>query len=216
MKKEFSAMPSSMANMAMYGFSWMDFVNPIPTPLFVITSYKSNGKPNACLQSWSCFSGNTKGYYAFMSNIDKDGHFYQTVKEKGEVVINFPTADIYDLCMATIKNNDFDTDEITASGLTSETATTVNAPRIKECFLALEGRFLWEREITEGRCDTILCFQITNICIDEAYLAENGKERSGENGFIYYMPNPVNPNSFKGQRHDYIGILQKHIDLGEY
>jgi hypothetical protein len=95
MKKEYSAVPSSMAQMETYGFSWMDFVTAIPSPLFVVTSYKSNGKPNACLQSWAFFNGGTKGFYAILSNVNKAGHLYQTVKDKGEVVLNFPSADIY-------------------------------------------------------------------------------------------------------------------------
>lgn len=48
MKKEYSKIPDSMKNMETYGFSWMDFVTAIPSPLFVVTTYKSNGKPNAC------------------------------------------------------------------------------------------------------------------------------------------------------------------------
>lgn len=47
MKKEYSAIPESMRDMKTYGFSWMDFVTAIPSPLFVVTSYKSNCKPNA-------------------------------------------------------------------------------------------------------------------------------------------------------------------------
>jgi len=43
-KKEYSAIPESMRTMETYGFSWMDFVTAIPSPLFVVTSYKSNGK----------------------------------------------------------------------------------------------------------------------------------------------------------------------------
>ncbi|MDR2514517.1 MAG: hypothetical protein LBD02_04820 [Christensenellaceae bacterium] len=51
MKKEYAKMPPSMTGRQNYGFSWMEFVCSIPSPLFVVSSYKSNGKPNACLQS---------------------------------------------------------------------------------------------------------------------------------------------------------------------
>ena len=53
MKKEYAAVPPSMAKMETFGFSWMDFVTEIPAPLFLVTSYKSNGRPNACMQSWA-------------------------------------------------------------------------------------------------------------------------------------------------------------------
>ena len=39
MKKEYSKTPDSMKNMETYGFSWMDFVTAIPSPLFVVTTY---------------------------------------------------------------------------------------------------------------------------------------------------------------------------------
>ena len=52
MKKKYSALPGSMKNMEMYGFHWMEFVVSVPSPLYIMTSYKSNGQPNACMQSW--------------------------------------------------------------------------------------------------------------------------------------------------------------------
>lgn len=35
--------------------SWYDFVTSIPSLVFVVTGWKSNGKENACLHSWSSF-----------------------------------------------------------------------------------------------------------------------------------------------------------------
>src|SRR5512143_11045 len=76
MKKEYAAVPPSMAAMETYGFSWMDFVTAIPSPLFVATTWKSNGKANACLQSWACFTGSKDGFFAVLSAVFKSGHFY--------------------------------------------------------------------------------------------------------------------------------------------
>ena len=157
MKKEYSKIPDSMKNMETYGFSWMDFVTAIPSPLFVVTTYKSNGKPNACLQSWACFNGGPNGFYAILSSVNKFGHLYQSITETKEAVLNFPSVDWYDQCFNTIANNGFDNDEIALSGLTSEQASVVNAPIIKECFLNLECRYLWEREIVEGSSHVLMC-----------------------------------------------------------
>ena len=110
MKKEYSSVPQSMAQTETYGFSWMDFVTAIPSPLFVVTSYKSNGKTNACLQSWACFNGDPKGFSMSRRGIKKVS--ISTIKEKSEVVLNFPSADVYELCLATIKHNGFEDDEI--------------------------------------------------------------------------------------------------------
>lgn len=216
MKKKYSTIPPSMAEMETYGFSWMDFVTAIPSPLYVVTSYKSNGKPNACLQSWACFNGNPKGFYAILSCVNKRGHMYNTVKDTGECVLNFPSADIYDRCSDTIVNNQWEADEITASGLTAEPATMVKAPRIQECFLSLECRYAWEREIAEDSSHAVLCLEVVNICIDEMYLNESGRGRYGESGYLFNVHYPVDPETFNGKAHDYIAVLRKFRDMGEY
>lgn len=216
MKKEYSAVPASMQEMETYGFSWMDFVTAIPSPLFVMTTYKSNGKPNACLQSWGCFNGGPNGFYAILSSVNKSGHFYQSIKEKKEAVINFPNEKCYDKCMATISNNGFENDEITMSGLTVEHASKVDAPLIKECFLNLECRYLWEKEIEEGSTHVLMCLEVVNVCIDENHLDENENGRYGADGYLYNIHYPINPEKFNGKSHDWIAILTKQRDMGEY
>ena len=207
MKKEYSTIPKSMSEMEMYGFSWMEFVTAIPSPLFVVTTYKSNGKPNACLQSWACFNGSPHGFYAIL---------YQSIRETNEAVINFPSLEFYDKCSDTIANNGFDNDEIALSGLTSEKASIVNAPMIKECFLNLECRYLWEREIIEGSSHVLMCLEIVNICAEEKYLDEVVHGRYGEEGFLYNIHYPVNPENFNGRSHDWVATLKKSKDMGEY
>lgn len=216
MKKEYSTIPISMSGMETYGFSWMDFVTAIPSPLFVVTSYKSNGIPNACLQSWACFTGNPNGFYAILSSVNKSGHMYQSIKEKGEAVLNFPSADVYDKCTATIAHNELGNDEIALSGLTAEQATSVNAPRIKECFLNLECRFLWEREIKDGDTHVLMCLEVINVCADEIHLDEINQGRYGEKGYLYNVHYPINPEKFNGKSHDWIASLKKIRDMGEY
>lgn len=214
MKKEYSEHPSSMAkfNMEMYGFSRIDFVTAIPSPMLVATSYKANGKPNACFQSWACFNGK----HAILSSVNTNGHFYRTVCETGVAVLNFPSADIYENCAATIGNNGYDDDEITLSGLTVEPSAIIDAPRIKECFMCLECRFMWEKSIVEGDNHILMCFEIVNVAVEEEHLDENGKGRYGESGFIFNLHHPINPETFSGKAHDYVAIVQKRIDTGEY
>ena len=57
MKYSYRDMPESMKGTygefsKNFGFDWKEFVMGIPTPLFLVTTYKSNGQPNACMQ---CF-----------------------------------------------------------------------------------------------------------------------------------------------------------------
>ena len=216
MKKEYSKIPDSMKNMETYGFSWMDFVTAIPSPLFVVTTYKSNGKPNACLQSWACFNGGPNGFYAILSSVNKFGHLYQSITETKEAVLNFPSVDWYDQCFNTIANNGFDNDEIALSGLTSEQASVVNAPIIKECFLNLECRYLWERERVEGSSHVLMCLEVVNISVDEVYLDEKSQGRYGDTGYLYNIHYPINPESFNGKSHDWIATLHKKKDMGAY
>lgn len=74
------------------------------------------------------------------------GHLYKSLLHTKEYVLNSPSSDIYKKCEQTIINNDYTDEEITMSGLTEEKAKTVNAPRIKECFLNIECELLWKKE----------------------------------------------------------------------
>jgi len=212
MKKEYYEAPPSMTAMETYGFSWIDFVTAIPSPLLVATNYKTNGKPNACFQSWACFNGK----HAILSNVNTNGHFYRAVHETGVTVLNFPNAEIYEKCAATIANNDYNDDEISKSGLTVEPAKRIYAPRIKECFMCLECRFVWEKAIVEGDNHVLMCLEIINVAVDEKNLDENGIGRYGESGFILNLHHPIDPQTFTGKARDYVGVVHKLFDTGEY
>ena len=216
MKKTYSTLPKSMKNMEMYGFNWMEFVISVPSPLYIMTSYKSNGQPNACMQSWTTFTGGESGYFAIVSAVNKYGHLYQTLHETGEAVINFMSADLYDKCMSTCKNNGFEIDEIKTAGLTSVKAEMVNAPLIDECFMNLECRFRWEKEIVDGDGYVLICLEIVNVHIDEKHMDESNLGRTGETGILYNIHHPINPENFKGTAHDYVGTIKKIRDYSEY
>ena len=176
-------------------FSWQDYLTAIPMPLFVVTTYKSNGKENACLQSWSTFVGDKGEFICIIGSVSKRGHLYQTLKETRCCVFNFPSRDVYDKCTETIKNNGFDDDEITKSGLTAEKAVTVNAPRIKECFLNIECEYLWEHEHYKDSLFTTIALRATHICIDDTKLDEHKTGRYGKTGYMYNIHSPRNPET---------------------
>ena len=52
MKHTYYETPENMKGLEAWGFSWLEFVTSIPTPMFLVTTYKANGKTNACMQSW--------------------------------------------------------------------------------------------------------------------------------------------------------------------
>ena len=66
MKHIYSEMPESLKGTyadysGNFGFSWKEFVATVPSPLFLVTTYKSNGLPNACMQSWATFTSADHG-----------------------------------------------------------------------------------------------------------------------------------------------------------
>lgn len=176
--------------------SWYDFVTAMPSLVFVVTGWKPNGKENACLQSWSSFiGGGANDFICIMSRVSKNGHMYLSLKETGVCVLNFPSSDVYARCIKTIGNNQYDTDEITASGLTAEKAVKVNAPRIKECFLNIECEFLWEHELIEGSHELTVALKAVNLCMDSDRYDQSKLGRYGKTGFLFQMDQPTNPET---------------------
>lgn len=198
MKKEYAARPVAYTEQwpgEFENFSWQDFLTAIPSLLFVITSYKENGKENACLQSWSTFVGDQGEFICLIGAVSKSGHLYETLRQKKCCVLNFPSRDIYDRCCDTIHNNGYDEDEITKSGLCAEKAITVDAPRIKECFLNIECEMLWEHEHFEGSRDVTVALKATHICMDTEYYDEHKLGRYGKTGYMYNIHSPRNPET---------------------
>lgn len=214
MKHQYYETPEKMKMLEAWGFHWLEFVTSIPSPLLLVTSYKANGKPNACMQSWATFTTADKGkrYFAILSSVNKSGHLYQTLQDKKCAVINFMSADFFGKSMDTIKNNQYEADEITQSGLTVEKAEKVDAPMVAECFMNLECEYVWEKDIIPGDDHTMICLEVVNVHIDEQHL----DNRTEESGILYNIHHPINPETFSGKAHDYAGIIKPIIDAGEY
>ena len=199
-KYQYKDMPESMRGTygefsKNFGFDWKEFVMGIPTPLFLVTTYKSNGQPNATMQSWACFTSANHGggYYAILSSVNKRGHLCQSLHEKKAAVLNFMSPDLYEACMQTIRNNQFEADEITASGLTAEKASWVEAPMVAECFMNLECRYMWEKEIVPGDDHVMVCMEVIGGHIEKDYL----ENRFGGKGILYNIHYPMNPEDVK-------------------
>lgn len=176
--------------------SWYDFVAGIPSLVFLVTGWKSNGRENACLQSWASFSGSGPEHFlCILGKVDKRGHMYQSLKETGVCVLNFPSNDIYDRCIKTIGNNRFETDEITAAGLTAEKATKVNAPRIKECFLNIECEYLWEHEHFEDSQEVTVALKALHMRMDSDRYDQHKLGRYGKTGYLFQVDQPANPET---------------------
>ena len=78
MKYAYREMPESLKGTyadfsRQFGFSWKEFVATVPSPLFLVTTYKSNGQPNACMQSWATFTSadHGQGFYAILASVNR-------------------------------------------------------------------------------------------------------------------------------------------------
>lgn len=213
MKKEFYNSPYFMHSKESYGFDWLEHVTAIPSPLVLVTNYKSNGKTNATLQSWLTFT-NENGFYCILSSVNKYSHMYTCVRGAKQTVINFPSVEVYKKCLTTIENNRFNDDELSVAGLTVEKARKVHAPLVKECFLNLECEYMWEKEIFPHSRHVVMCVKVVNVWMDSDYYNKTGKGRYGETGYLYNIHSPLNPET--GEEDDtYLGVIEKYKTYDE-
>ena len=175
-------------------FSWIEFVTAIPQAISVITTYKEGNIPNACPQSWTTYTGDDAGYYVIFS-IMNTNHTYKNILREEEFVVNFPGSGEFRKCMDTIKNNADDTDEITASGLTIEASKTVNAPRIKECFLNLECKLGWERPLHTDSIWHVFAGEVVHVAVSSDHVKTGSNGRYGDKGYIYNIHSPFDPST---------------------
>lgn len=211
MKKDFFTCPDTINESELYGFSWIESVLAIPSPLVCVTSYKENGLPNATMQSWCEFDGN-EGFHVLFSAVNKWSHMYSSVMKTKQFAVNFPSSDVFMKCMATIQNNDYDIDEITASGLTAVPASRINAPLIEECFLSLECELEWAKEVSEAGNHFVFCAKVIGIHMDEERYNADKLGRYGETGYLYNIHRPTNPDTGEALKTG-VGVI--HL-LGDY
>lgn len=165
-------------------FSHYEMALGIPHVLFLITTFKDNGVPNACFQSWSSFFGDQGGYYV-LTPLVQQTHTYHNILKRGEFCVNFVSARYFDACYQTVINNEDETDEIAAGGFTAEAARCVAVPRIKEAFLSLECQFKTDLDLSGKGIQVLIIGQVLSAAMEEAYL--NGSDwKYGTDGFMYY------------------------------
>lgn len=207
MKKEFFEVPEKLREHNFYGFDWLEGLTAVPSPLALVTSFKPNGKTNGCMQSWFTLTSSS-GFYCLFGNVHKGTHMYRTVNETGALAVNFMSDKEYLKCYSTISHNSWDSDELTAAGLTAKKGTKVNAPIVEECFLNLECEYVWEKEFFPGSDHVVMCTKVVNVHMDEKYFLSDGHGRYGETGYLYNIHSPADPE--KGCcAETCLGVIQK-------
>ena len=178
-------------------FSWIAYLTAIPHVIFLVTTLKENGQPNAALHGWASFTGEGDNYYVIMP-VMKHTHTYRNIQRDGEFCINFLSAAYVDMCKETIRHNTIETDEIAAAGLTREGSATRRVPRIEESFLKLECTLQWEKALCPDSTNITVCGKVAHLSVDERFVTSPVTQRYGQDSFVFHLMAMKNP--YTGER----------------
>jgi flavin reductase (DIM6/NTAB) family NADH-FMN oxidoreductase RutF len=179
-------------------FSYLEFVCGVPSSLFMVTTTKENGKPNASFQAWSSFSGDGGGFFAVMQDIALNSHTYKNILRDQEFCINFLRPEYYDNCMKTIAENGQDTDEIAAGGFTSEPSKSIRAPRIKEAFLCMECKLHSYTDLSGAGIVSMVIGRVQHAAIEEGHSSIDNI--CSPNAFMFNVHSPKDPRTGVGDK----------------
>ena len=191
-------------------FSWLEYVVTVPHPIFLITTRKVNGAPNACLHSWGFLIGDRDNYTSLLAVLDYY-HTYTNILREGEWCLNYPSFEHYPQCFETIRCNAPNNDEITDAGLTVEPAKIVQAPRIAECSVNLECRLDWHRPLYEGKRWRLMAGRVVHVAMDESVIVTDPTERMQAMRLIYNIRGTVNPLDGQQYGPNSLGLLSKVV-----
>ena len=191
-------------------FSWLEYVVTIPYPMFLITTLKANGLPNACLHSWGFLVGDRDNYTSILGVLDYY-HTFGNILREGEWCLNYPSIDDYKKSFQTIHVNEADNDEITAAGLTVESGQVIGAPRIVESHINLECKLEWHRPLYENSQWHIMAGRIVHVAMDEAAMATEPDERIQAIRLMYNIRGLMNPVSGEMNGYNSLGLLSEVV-----
>jgi flavin reductase (DIM6/NTAB) family NADH-FMN oxidoreductase RutF len=191
-------------------FSWLEYVVNIPHPMFVITTRKANGEPNACLHSWGFLMGDRDNYTSILGVLDYY-HTFDNILREGEWCLNYPSVDDYEKCFETIHVNHPDNDEITDAGLTVELSKVVQAPRIAECPITIECQLEWHRPLYEDSHWHLMAGRIVHAAMDETVVVHDPAERMQALQLMYNIRGTMNPITREMYGPNSLGLLSNVV-----
>ena len=189
-------------------FSWLEYIVTVPNPIYIVTTRKANGAPNANLQSWGLLVGEKGNYSSLLALLDNT-HTHNNILREREWCIGFPSFEDYPECFGTIHCNAPDNDEITAAGLTVEAAQTVQAPRIAECSVTLECRLEWHHPLYAGSPWHLFAGRVVHLAMEEAMMVPDPVERMRAMGLMYNIRSTVNPMTGEQYGPNTLGLLSR-------
>lgn len=191
-------------------FSWLEFAITVPNPIYVVTTEKPGGVPNANLQSWG-MPLNEGGKNHFLMAILRRQHTYENILRTGEWCVNYLPRSLYALAERTIDREDGQKallrDEIRDAGLDVYESRVVSAPGIAQSKIILECRRVWNRPLVEGSAWELFCGAVVGVHADADALTADPERRIANLELMYNVRGTVNPldGSFYGP--NTLGVL---------
>lgn len=189
-------------------FSWLEYIVTVPNPIFIVTTRKANGAPNANLNSWGLLIGEKGNYSSLVALLD-NSHTYENILREGEWCVCFPAFQHYQQCFETIRLNESDNDEITESGFTVELPKSVRAPRIAECSINLECRLEWHHSLYENSHWHLFAGRVSHLATDESVMIPDPAERMRLMGLMYNIRSTVHPLTGEQYGPNTLGLISK-------
>ncbi len=189
-------------------FSWLEYIVTVPNPIFIVTTRKANGAPNANLNSWGLLIGEKGNYSSLVALLD-NSHTYENILREGEWCVCFPSFQYYRQCFETIGCNAPDNDEITDAGFTVELPRSVQAPRIAECSVNLECHLKWHHPLYENSHWHLFAGRVSHLSLDESVMVPDPVERMRIMGLMYNVRSTVNPMTGEQYGPNTLGLLSQ-------
>jgi flavin reductase (DIM6/NTAB) family NADH-FMN oxidoreductase RutF len=193
-------------------FSWLEYIVTVPNPIFIITTRKPNGAPNANLQSWGLLLGEKGDYSSLVALLDNT-HTCENILREGEWCVCFPSFQHYHQCFETIRINAPDNDEISGAGFTIEMPQTVQAPRIAECLINLECHLEWHHPLYDHSHWHLFTGRVVHLAVDESVMVPDPAERMRALGLMYNVRSTVHPLTGQQYGPNTLGILSRIEDI---
>ncbi|MBN2046689.1 MAG: flavin reductase [Anaerolineaceae bacterium] len=193
-------------------FPWLEYVITVPNPIFIITTLKTGGIPNANLHSWGMLLGQGDECLSLLAILTHH-HTYQNILNTHEWVLNYPSYERIQECSATIQVTEPDRDEISEAGFTVEQSLTVKTPRIAECLYNLECVYQWDRELFPNSPWHLFCGKVTHAAVDERLIAPDPEERMKQAQWMYNVRGTLNPLNGDFYGANTVGLINQVIRL---
>lgn len=155
----------------------------IPTPVLIIGTYDSDGKPNGMTAAWGGVCSSDPLSISF--SVQKTRHAYPALMEKKECTISIPSTDY-------VKEADYfgvtsgrDRDKFSDTGLTPVRAPSVNAPYVGEFPIVIECRIT---KVIEVGVHDMFVAEVIDVLLDDICITKEGKIKLQDAPFFFYNP----------------------------